>query len=265
MRAARFRLQIAVVVVAAVAAVAPSVRADAESCARAYEAAQSSRKDAKLLESRKQLVVCSQDSCPAVLRKDCVTWLSEVAAEIPAIAVRVHGKDGCDHPEAEITVDGVSVAHAAEGRPIDVDPGSHTVKATVAGASTEQSVVVTTADRRRVVTMELGDPKATCGKAGQPDRSEAPKPLPPPPPPTTPEKKPATAAYALGTVGVIGGAVAATFGVSAWSQKSTLDDCKGSCAQHDVDTMRRTFLVADVATLVAVAALGAATVLYLTR
>jgi hypothetical protein len=244
---------------------APPVHADAEGCAKSYERAQSLRQDAKLLEARSELLVCAQDACPAVLRKDCVTWLSEVTAQTPSIAVRVHGKDGCDRPDAQITLDGTLVPRGAEGRPIAVNPGSHSVQALVDGATADQVVVATTADKTRLVTIELGDPQTTCGRPSNTSSASSAPPFGADGVPSPERRGPTTLTYALGTAGIITGAVAISFGISAWSQKGTLDDCKGTCAQRDVDTMRRTFLIADVATFVTVATLAAATVLYLTR
>jgi hypothetical protein len=250
-----------IALVAGVVLAPPLAHADPEACAQAYEKAQSMRQDGKLLESRRQLLICAQDSCPAVLRRDCGTWLNEVSAGIPSLALRVHGADGCDHPEASITLDGASVASAAEGRPIDVNPGSHVIHATLGEASTDQTVVATSADRPRLVTIELGTPGAVCSRPG------AGEPAKPGPLDSAPaeSRRPPALTYALGSLGIISGAVAIGFGVSAWSQKGTLDDCKGSCAQRDVDTMRRTFLIADLATLVAVASIAAGAVVYLTR
>ena len=53
--------------------------------------------------------------------------------------------------------------------------------------------------------------------------------------------------------------------VRAGHEPRTLDRCKGACADNDVDTMQRTFLVSDVAMGVGIACLAAATILYLTR
>ncbi len=71
--------------------------------------------------------------------------------------------------------------------------------------------------------------------------------------------------YLLGGAGLVSLGVGAGFGISGWSQKATLDPCKGNCSNRDVDTMQRTFLVSDVTTGLGLLALAAATVVYLTR
>ena len=251
-----------VVVIAAGLGVRPAL-ADTEDCMRAYQSAQRQRMQSKLLEARADLLTCAQDTCPAALRKDCVGWLAEVERTIPAIAVQVRGADGCDRPTATTWIDGSVVARAAEGRPIEMNPGPHSVRAEVDGVMVEQTVVVTAGDQRRIVVLSPAAVAATCGVAGSPSPVKVEGPA---APPTREGGRPVPAlAYVLGGVGLAGIGVGTGFGISAWSQKGTLDGCKGACAGRDVDTMRRTFLVSDVAMGVGIASLAVATFLYLTR
>lgn len=251
------RTRAALALALAVAVFPRTAAADREACARSYEAAQGSRLEGKLLDARRELLVCAQDSCPAVLRKDCVTWLGEVERETPTIAVRVVGPDGCDRPDAEVTVDGRTVAHAAEGVAFPLDPGPHKVRATIGTTSTEQAAVVAASERRRTVTIAFGG-ATTCARGGAgaalpaPERGAERKPLP-------------RSIFVLGGIGVVAAGIATAFAVSGWSQKGDLDACKGACAQGEVDTMRRTFVVADLGALVAVGTVLAAGVVYLTR
>lgn len=247
-----------------VACWASSALADSETCAKAYETAQSKRHDAKLMEARRDLVTCAQDACPSSVRKDCVAWLSEVEAEVPTIAVKVR-VDGCDRPEALVSLDGAPVSNAAEGRPIEVDPGPHAIKATLGDMSQDQRIVVAAKEKHRVVTIAWGT-KQLCAADGT---------SPPPGPSSMSGGQPRDASgetrkvpvltYVLGGVGVVALGVSAGFGISAWNQKSDLDDCKGACRRRDVNDMERTYLVADVVGIVGVVSLAAATVLFLTR
>jgi len=236
-------------------------RAD-ETCGRAYRAAQEQQKESKLLAARRELLTCSQDQCAAWIRKDCVGWLAEVEASMPAVSIQVRGERGCDQAGATVWVDGVSVPGAAEGRPLDLDPGPHTIRAEIDGAMVEQTVVASVGDRRRVVTLAPPNALATCGAP-----EARPTPLAPPPVidahPVVADRKPIpTLVYVLGGAGLVGLGVGVGFGVSGFSQKGTLDDCKGACAQGDVDAMQRTFLVSDVALGTGVVALAAAVVVY---
>lgn len=245
----------------------PARADDTDDCSRNYELAQRSRQQSKLVAARSQLLVCAQDRCPAVLRKDCVAWLAEVNAALPAIAVQARGNDGCDRPLATVWLDGTLVPRGAEGRPIDLDPGPHGVRVDIDSSMVEQTVVVSAGDRARVVTLSPAGPKATCGApAGSAAGLGPPAPPPDGPPHEHEGARPVPAlVYVLGGVGLVGLGVGAGFGIGGLSQKSTLDQCKGSCSNRDVDTMQRTFLVSDIATGVGIVALAAATIVYLTR
>jgi len=248
-------------------AAAPAFADETESCSHAYELGQRFRQESKLVDARKELLICAQDLCPPVLRKDCVAWLAEVAETMPAISIQARGADGCDRPQATAWIDGVLIPHGAEGRPIDLNPGPHTVRVEVDGAMVEQTVVVAVGDRRRVVTLSSVPNAATCGVSDRP----SPGPLPSAgvdanaPPQREGARPVPTLVYVLGGVGLVGLGVGGGFGISGWSQKGTLDACKGGCSNRDVDTMQRTFLVSDVAMGVGLVALAAATVMYLTR
>jgi hypothetical protein len=234
---------------------------DTDDCSRAYELGQRFRQQSKLLEARSELVICAQDRCPAVLRKDCVGWLADVAEATPAIAIQARGIDGCDRPLAIAWIDGSLISHGAEGRPIELDPGPHTVRVEIDGAMVEQTVVVSGGDRRRVVTLSTAGTAASCGVvAPSPFKLDATV------PPQRERARPVPAlVYVLGGAGLVGLGVSGGFGIAGWSQKSTLDQCKGNCSNRDVDVMQRTFLVSDVAMGISIVALATATVIYLTR
>jgi hypothetical protein len=244
---------------------APAFANDTDDCSHAYELGQRFRQQSRLRDARSELVICAQDRCPPVLRKDCVGWLAEVTDAIPAIAIQARGADGCDRPLATTWIDGVLVSRGAEGRPIEVDPGPHTVRVELDGAMVEQTVVVSAGDRRRIVTLSSVANPASCGMTAP----SPPKPLELDIPPAQPQREGArpvpALVYLLGGAGLVSLGVGSGFAVSGWSQKATLDHCKGSCANGDVDTMQRTFLVSDVTMGVGLVALAAATVLYLTR
>jgi hypothetical protein len=244
---------------------ASAVRADTEACARAYEEAQILRRDAKLIDARRAIIACAQDSCPSVLRKECAGWLTEVEEAIPTLSVTVHGADGCDRVDARVWIDGVETPRAANGLPVQVDPGSHALRASVDDRTTTQNVVVSAGDHTRVVTLTFAAADAVCGaRAPLASTALAPSVLTTPLPASErPLHHPAPGTLVVAGIGLASAIVGSVFAVSAWNQKSTLDDCKGLCAERDVDAMRRTFLVADITGGVAILALGAAAALYL--
>ncbi len=72
----------------------------------------------------------------------------------------------------------------------------------------------------------------------------------------------APAAYVLGAVGVVGVAAFATFALLGKSDQRRLEStCSPHCSPADVDALRTTFLIADLALAAGVVSLGAATYL----
>lgn len=244
-------------VVLAQGLVAIPALADTETCARAYEQAQVARQEAKLVEARRELVTCAQDQCPAVLRKDCAGWLTEIEASIPRLSIHVRGADGCDRPDARVWLDDGLAPGAANGLPIDVNPGTHAVKVEADGKTAARSIVLAIGERRKVVSIDFAPENARCGAplaaTGRASLGPA---------PSGERTSRPTLAYVLAGVGATSALLASGFGISAWSQKAELDDCKGACARRDVDTMERTFLVADIGAGLAVASLAAAAAVY---
>jgi hypothetical protein len=257
------RLALALATTLSLASVAPPARADLAACTAAYTNGQRERQDGKLRDARRDLVVCAQDECPSALRKDCVAWLADVEKALPSIAIQVRGPDGCDRPDAKAFLDDVAVP--GDGRATDLDPGAHVLRVDLDGAIQTQSVIATAGERERVIRVSYADASVSCNSPRGPRAAPLVAPVPPPPPGAERARPIPTLAYVLGGVGIVGLAVGAGFGVSAFHQKSTLDECKGHCAQSDVDAMRTKFLVTDLGVGIGLVALVAATVITLTR
>src|ERR1700709_1044923 len=79
---------------------------DKQACVGAYEDAQRLRKDGKLTDARSKLLVCAQDACPAVLRKDCTVWIGEVEQATPTVLLAAKSPIGKDIVDVTVTVDG---------------------------------------------------------------------------------------------------------------------------------------------------------------
>jgi len=94
----------------------------------------------------------------------------------------------------------------------------------------------------------------------------APPPVPPAPPRAVrapPSVPPLT--YALGIGGAVALATGVTFEAVGLSQRFDLDSCRGHCAPSQVDAARANVAVGDVASIVALAALGGAVYLAFIR
>jgi hypothetical protein len=146
-----------VAMVAAVVAITPRAHADEKSqCVRAFEDAQQLRLDGKLRQARDRLKVCSNERCPAMLRQDCTQWTSEVLAALPTVVLGARDARGRDVASARVLVDGMVVADPLDGRPVVVDPGSHTFRFEAPGAApVEQLVVVRSGEKNREITVAM--------------------------------------------------------------------------------------------------------------
>lgn len=226
-------------------------------CVAEYEETQKLKKSNKLIEAKKHALVCASDGCPAAVRNDCTSWSADFDQTIPTIVLVVTDSDGKDVTDAVAYIDGEKVTSHVEGNAISLDPGKHKLRVEREGYDTiEQDVVAHEGDKNRSVSVKFP-------KKGGDD-----KPVAPPPVDTAPVSRPVpVAAWVLGGVGIVGVGAFAAFGLMGSSKKSDLDsrNCKPACPQGDVDTVKRDFLIADIALGVGVVSLGVATVLILTR
>jgi len=248
------------VAVALGALAAPPARAqEVAECARAYEDAQVLRQDKRLLDARERLLVCVQDACPAAARADCNRWLVEVDGNLPTVVPEVIDKTGKQRTDARVLVDGRLLAGHLDGTAVPVDPGKRTFRFLTPGiAPVERQVVVLEGQKNLRVTVSFA-PAASVPHAPVAMREERPTPI---------------AAYILGGAGVLALGSFAYFGITA---VTGYDEASSTCAPdvnpHDprgctadeVDDIQVRRIVADVSLGVAILALGAATVIYLTR
>lgn len=229
-------------------------QADKRACLATYVEAQSNRQTGKLLAARAAAVTCGSDSCPDVLRGDCVTWLRELDASIPTLVLSATTTDGRDVTDARMTLDGHSIARRATGEAIAVDPGEHVVACEADGyRRVEVRLVAAQGAKNRAVHFEMvpaGEPAPDPGLASLRARPVRP------------------VTYVLGALGGASLGVWAGVGASAfWGNPSveTLDRCKPNCAPGDRSDVQRKLAVADIAGGAAVLLLGSALALYLTR
>ena len=229
-------------------------QADKRACLSTYVEAQANRQAGKLLARRAAAVTCGSDSCPDMLRGDCVTWLRELDASIPTLVLSASTADGRDLTDARMTLDGHSIGRRATGEAIAVDPGEHVVACEADGyRRNELRLVAAQGAKDRAVHFEM-----------EPAREPAPG-----PDLASVRARPVRpVTYVLGAVGLASLGVWAGVGASAfWGNPSveTLARCKPNCSPGDRSDVQRKNELADIAGGVAVLALGGALALYLTR
>ncbi len=202
------------------------------SCAQSAEQAQRSRSSGKLKEARKGFVQCAQIVCPAQIRADCLSWLSQVEEETPSVLFRVFGANGDEVVRGEAEVDGNAVT-PFDGMPIALDPGAHRVVMRVDGKEQAQTFVVVQGEKRKAVTVRLA-------------------PLPSASPPLTvpPAKSPPLWPGLLLTMGGVGTAAAGavSWGLGQVGHDDLADGCakQNRCAEADVRRAKTQLVIGDV-------------------
>jgi hypothetical protein len=251
------------VAVLAVSTFASPARAadDKAACVSSYEQAQDLRRQNKLRAAREQLLVCTRDACPKLVRSDCTKWMEEVTNALPSVGFAVHDAKGADRTDAKVIVDGEALTGQL-GQVVPLDPGVHKVRVEAPGAEAqEQDLVVRAGEKNRIVTVTLAAP------ASKEPVTVAPAPAPAPaPPPKRDRPRSVVAPVVLGSFGVAAVGVGAYLAISGSSQ---LDDLRSTCAPHcnpsDVDALNLRNGIAFGAIGAGVVSIGAAAWLFFRR
>lgn len=132
----------------------------AATCIEANEQAGPLRHAGKLREARASLRLCSTESCPIAVRKDCIAGAAQADADVPTIAFSVQGPDGNDLTTVSITLDGQPLIDRLDGKAVDVDPGEHVFRFAAPGVPpVEKRIVVIQGQKNREERVQLGAPK----------------------------------------------------------------------------------------------------------
>jgi hypothetical protein len=225
-----------------------------DQCAAAYEGAQVLRRDGKLVEAHRQLLVCAAPQCPQVTTSDCARWLHEVEDELPTIVVSVRDNSGVDFLDAELLVDGKPVAKRLDGNPIAIDPGQHTLAAQRStGQTVEQQVLVRAAEKDRLVTLVL--------PAGPPPSS-----LPPPERVAPPHAPVPVGSYVFAGLGLVAVGAGVILDVGASNDVANMRrDCAPACSPDAKNSAQIRMLLGDTLLGLGVVSIGVATWLWFHR
>jgi hypothetical protein len=126
-------------------------------CIAAFDQGQQSRSNGHLRQAQKELLVCTDKECPALVRADCANVLREVEDAQPTIVFKATDGAGRDLSDVTIQANGEKLVQGLDGRAIAVDPGKlsltfeaqHWPKVTM-------EVVIRESEKRRIVTAVLG-------------------------------------------------------------------------------------------------------------
>jgi hypothetical protein len=137
--------------------------ADVQACIGASEKGQRARTAGKLREARELFLVCGGEGCPAMVRRDCAQWQTEVLALTPGVVFGAKDKQGRDLFDVTVSMDGEPLLRKLDGKSVAVDPGPHTFKFEVPGSPPViERALVKEGEKTRVVAVTFNDNGATA-------------------------------------------------------------------------------------------------------
>ncbi len=201
--------------------VAPGLaHADDATCIDANEKSIALRRDGKLRDALKILAECTDPACPADVKDACVKRIAKVNEAMPSLVFGAKNGMGEDVTDVTVTMDGAPLLASLDGRPIALDPGSHTFVFTAKGQTpVERTLVIHEGEKNRQESVRVG-PAAPLPPVEKP---------PPPPVPSTAWSTQKIAGVIVAGVGVVGVGLGATFGLVAMGEQSSeKKDCSVS-------------------------------------
>jgi hypothetical protein len=235
------RAQLALLVLGAVMCARRASPAEAptdekEACFRAVDDGQKLRANRKLIAARDAFIQCARSVCPALVRKDCAQWLSEVQVTLPSIVFGARDAQGKDLFDVHVSVDGNLLTDKLDGTSVAVDPGQHVFRFEWEGhGAVEQPALIREGEKSRLLTVSF--PVST--------RSARPIPV---------------GVWIFGALGLVGGGGFAAFALWGQSDVNNLrTTCAPACSASDVDSARTKVILANVSLGVGIASLGVAT------
>ncbi|GAC1351897.1 MAG: hypothetical protein NVS3B20_04830 [Polyangiales bacterium] len=241
-------------------------------CIKAFERGQTLRKSFALLEAQEQLRTCVRNVCPDVVKHDCASWLTEMEQSIPTVIISARDPAGVDLSDVHVSVDGRPLVDKLEGRAIPVNPGEHTFRYERAGSiSQEQRLIINQAEKQRLMKVTLEPSLSTS--TSSPSVVSAGSSANDAPPSTSTvisaNPHPSTLPIAAGSFAVLGAVAMGSFvyfGLTGNAQLRDLrDTCAGKCSASAIDSVKKTYLFADVSLGVGLVSLGLSTYFFLTR
>jgi hypothetical protein len=230
----------------------------------AAESAEKLREEKHLLHAREALLRCARETCPKIVRVDCLKWIAEVEAAQPTVVIRARDAGGHDLVDARVTLDGEVVASGLDGHALALDPGPHELRVDASSSGLEvrrETFVVSEGEKNRVVLVTLSLPVAPPPAASQAPTSVVVAPAPAPMASSSPWP------WIAGGVGAAGLATFVVFQLIAHSAYSDLEKGCGvtsTCPSRDVDPVRTKLVISGVGLGVGVLGIGAAAVLLAT-
>ena len=214
-------------------------------CLDAADKGQTARSAHHLREAREQFRRCVRKECPAVVQKDCATWLESVGAQMPTVIVRAKDATGADIIDVRVTVDGNAFSDKLDGQAVAMDPGAHAFHFEMAdGTKVDRQVLIVEAQKNQTV-------EAVLQKGGPPPAASSGNAAPAPVDQTRASGGSSTwktIGWVAGAVGVVGLGAGIAFGAVAMNDKNSAG-CDGdthTCVAGPLHDARNAATISDV-------------------
>lgn len=200
---------------------APSDK-DKAACIAAFDEGQRSKSDHHLKLAQTQLLACTKEICPPVLRADCAEVLRAVQGAVPSIVLAADDA-GRDITDVKVSNGSETLAPSLDGKAIELDPGTYELKfERASGKSVSVPLVLREGEKNRTVRVSFGEKKPFIA------------PLPPP------VREPrSVAGYAVpgafATIGLAGFAVAV---IARLQFNNQVDELRAGCAPNCTQELR---------------------------
>ena len=259
-------------------------------CSAAFNAASGREQEGHLRSARWFLLQCAKASCGGVAKK-CAAGASRLASDLALVVPVVTDSSGAPLVDVVVKVDGEQIATRLDGRSLAIDPGLREISFSArAGGASGRDVTLTKKmmiieGQRGAITVELpaAEPDPPKPPAEAPAQPVAPDPAEAAVPseaasPTKddvqvssasvpverPHRGPSPLSYVIGGVGVLGLGAGALLTYWGKTDNDDLARCAPNCSPSSLDHIKQMYLGADIAFGAGAAALGVATVLFVT-
>lgn len=214
------------------------------------------RKQGKLIEARRVLLSCAVAACGTDINAVCQKRLADINSSLPSIVFSAKDAAGNDVAGVSVFVDGSPDGTMIDGRPIVLNPGSHTFRFVTAGLpAVERSFVLVEGAKDRQERVNLA---ASSAAAPTPMTNAV-----------SPEPEPSsshgqqTAAFWAGGLGALALGTGAVFGVLAklkWEASQSACETSTNCKNHEDAVSDHNAAVTDAAVSTVTCIAGAAAV-----
>lgn len=223
---------------------------DKETCIASFDRGQRAQSDRALKRAQTELIVCAQESCPAVLRADCAGVLAEVRRALPTVVLAADDGHGHELLDVKVTTGGEVLATRLDGRAMPFDPGTYELTFETTGAGPVKVVqLIHEGEKSRVVRASFRG-LGGAAEAGPGDRP-------------SPKRSAGGWALPISLLALSAGAFVVA-GVTRLSFDSGVDDLRATCAPDCTQAQRgdlsSTLVTSNVALGAGIGLLGVAAV-----